>query len=88
MEFEFDPEKSKANKRKHGIDFQEAQWLWNDQAAVEIELPYKEEDRHARIAKIAESHPEIWTAVYTLRSEKIRLISVRRAGEKEKEAYG
>lgn len=88
MVFEFDLEKSKANKRKHGIDFQEAQWLWNDQAAVEIELPYKEEHRYARIAKIAESHPEIWTAVYTLRSEKIRLISVRRAREKEREAYG
>jgi uncharacterized protein len=25
MEFEFDPQKSAANKRKHGIDFVEAQ---------------------------------------------------------------
>ena len=32
--------------------------------------------------------PEIWTAIFTLRSEKIRLISVRRAREKEKETYG
>lgn len=88
MEFQFDPEKSKANKKKHGIDFDQAVWLWNDPAAIEIELPYKDEHRYARIAKIAESHPEIWTAIYTLRSEKIRLISVRRAREKEKEAYG
>ena len=30
MEFEFDPEKSLANKLKHGIDFDEAQELWRD----------------------------------------------------------
>ena len=30
MDFEFDPEKSDVNKRKHGIDFNEAQVLWND----------------------------------------------------------
>jgi len=30
MEFEFDPQKSDRNKIKHGIDFNEAQELWND----------------------------------------------------------
>ena len=89
MEFEFDPKKSQTNKAKHGIDFNEAQWLWNNQAGIEIELPpFKNEQRYARIGKIAESRPEIWTAIFTLRSEKIRLISVRRAREKEKETYG
>jgi uncharacterized DUF497 family protein len=29
-EFEFDPVKSLSNKDKHGIDFVEAQELWND----------------------------------------------------------
>jgi len=28
MELELDPKKSKANKKKHGIDFVEAQALW------------------------------------------------------------
>ena len=28
MNFEFDTDKSKANKKKHGIDFVEAQALW------------------------------------------------------------
>jgi uncharacterized DUF497 family protein len=89
VEFEFDPKKSQTNKAKHGINFQEAQGLWNDQAGIEIQLPpFKNEQRYARIAKIAESQPEIWTAIFTLRSEKIRLVSVRRAREKEKETYG
>jgi len=30
MLFEFDPIKSEVNRRKHGIDLQEAQALWKD----------------------------------------------------------
>ena len=30
MDFEYDPEKNAANKQKHGVDFEEAQALWND----------------------------------------------------------
>ena len=36
MQFEFDPEKSRANQAKHGIDFVEAQRLWDDSDLVEI----------------------------------------------------
>jgi uncharacterized DUF497 family protein len=36
MGFEYDPDKSAANKRKHGIDFEEAQELWADSTLVEI----------------------------------------------------
>ncbi len=34
MEFEFDEEKSLANKEKHGIDFDEARALWLDAGIV------------------------------------------------------
>ena len=30
MNFEYDENKSKSNKLKHGIDFEEAQKLWDD----------------------------------------------------------
>ena len=30
MDFEFDKNKSAANKQKHGIDFNEAKQLWDD----------------------------------------------------------
>ncbi len=30
IKFEFDPNKSKANKEKHGIDFMESEKLWED----------------------------------------------------------
>jgi len=35
MEYEFDEIKSAANKAKHGLDFSEAQKLWQDVDAVE-----------------------------------------------------
>ena len=35
MKFEYDPEKSRLNKAKHGIDFEEAQALWRDDMLLE-----------------------------------------------------
>ena len=36
MEFEFDPRNSASNKKKHGIDFIEAQVLWDDPDRLEV----------------------------------------------------
>ena len=36
MEFEFDAKKSEINKKKHGIDFSEAQAIWDDPDLIEI----------------------------------------------------
>ncbi len=38
MLFEFDSNKSEGNKKKHGIDFHEAQRLWDDPDFIEIPL--------------------------------------------------
>ncbi len=84
MEFDYDENKSKSNKYKHGIDFIEAQRLWLDPDRVEIPTRYLDEPRYLLIAKIDNSH---WSAIYTYRSNKIRLISVRRSRENEKEIY-
>ncbi len=84
MDFEYDPEKSAANKRKHGIDFEEAQELWLDPAAVEIPARVTDEPRWVVIGKIGEKH---WSAVITRRNENIRLISVRRSRDEEVELY-
>ena len=84
MDFEFDKNKSKANKNKHGIDFIEAQKLWNDPGRIEIPTKYLDEPRYVLIATINNKH---WSAVFTYRNNKIRLISVRRSRENEKEIY-
>lgn len=80
MEFEFDPDKSAANKAKHGIDFVEAQALWLDGGLVDAPIPLEGEPRFLVIGRLEGKH---WTAVCTLRGEAVRIISVRRARKTE-----
>jgi uncharacterized DUF497 family protein len=84
VEFEYDPAKSRTNAEKHGIDFETAKALWNDPKAVSIAVRYEDEPR---FALIAEWNQKLWFAVYTFRDLKIRLISVRRARENERDIY-
>ena len=84
MKFEFNTTKSKNNQKKHGIDFVEAQALWEDPDLLEIPARTADEQRFLVIGKIAEKH---WSGVITYRSENIRIISVRRARDEEIEIY-
>lgn len=84
MDFEFDPDKSAANKAKHGIDFEEAQALWRDERLLEAPARIEDEPRFLAVGKIEGAH---WSAIFTRRGEKIRIISVRRARKTEVEYY-
>ena len=84
MEFEFDPKKSDTNKNKHGIDFIEAQELWDDADLLEIPAKTTDEVRLIVIGKIDDKH---WTGIITYRNDNIRIISVRRARNEEIELY-
>ena len=82
-EFEYDPVKSTSNREKHGIDFAEAQMLWTVYG-WEQPSPFLSEPRVQRTALI---EGRLWTAVFTVRGHRIRLISVRRARKDEVETY-
>jgi uncharacterized DUF497 family protein len=84
MDFEFDPHKSATNKEKHGIDFVEAQILWEDRDRLLVPARTQNEARFMLIGKIGRKH---WSAIFTYRGEKIRIISVRRSREEEVNAY-
>ena len=84
MEFEFDRRKSQTNKEKHGIDFVEAQALWNDPDRIEIPAVTIDEPRFILIGKISDTH---WSTIITYRGEKIRIISVRRSRREEIDIY-
>jgi uncharacterized protein len=84
ISFEFDPAKSESNLAKHGIDFVEAQALWDDAMLLEIPAKTDDEPRYLVIGVIDEKH---WSAVITYRDANIRLISVRRARREEVEIY-
>ena len=84
MYFEYDPRKSSSNADKHGIDFEEAQELWNDEWRLTARIKRKGEARRLLIARHAGS---LWTAIYVHRDEAIRIISVRRSTSEEVSYY-
>jgi uncharacterized protein len=82
--FEFDESKSQANLLKHGINFVDAQALWDDPRLLEIKAKTADEPRYLIIGLIDSKH---WSAVITYRVAKIRLISVRRSRTEEVALY-
>lgn len=84
MIFEFDERKSQSNKKKHGIDFTEAQDLWDDPELLEIPLKSEDEPRTLFVGLISGKH---WSAIITNRGERTRIISVRRSRTEERELY-
>ena len=82
--FEFDKRKSKSNKAKHGIDFVQAQMLWEDEDRYIFPAATLDEERFVMVSKLEE---KFWSAIYTIRGEKTRIISVRRARKEEEALY-
>lgn len=82
--FEFNEQKSDANLLKHGINFIDAQALWDDPGLLEIPAKTEDEPRYLLIGLINGKH---WSAVITYRKASIRLISVRRSRPEEVALY-
>ncbi len=84
MDFEYNSDKSSANKLKHGIDFDEAQVLWDDPERLEIPAKGTDEPPYLIVGMIKGKH---WSAVVTYRNQNTRLISVRRSRVEEVKLY-
>lgn len=82
--FDYDQKKSQANLEKHGIDFVDAQELWEDPDLVEVDAKPMDEPRTLVIGSIG---AKVWSAVITYRGDTIRIISVRRARKSEVALY-
>lgn len=80
MEFEFDENKSAANREKHGIDFHGAQALWDDPDLAEVPVITSDEPRFLVVGMINGKH---WSGVITYRGGAVRIISVRRSRKEE-----
>jgi len=85
MQIEYDQNKSKINKQKHNIDFEEAKELFeNDEALV---IPAKTIENESRYALISKIKDKCFVAIFTYRGENIRIISVRRCRKNEERNY-
>lgn len=84
MEFEFDPAKSLANHRKHGIDFVAVHRLWDDPDLLEVPARSQDEPRFVVIGRIHQKH---WSGIITYRGDRVRIISVRASRREEIDLY-
>ena len=82
--FEFDPKKSKSNLQKHGIDFVDAQAIWQDTDFIEVMAKSDDEPRALVVGMIGGKHG---SAIITYRTDRIRIISVRRSRNSEVVLY-
>ena len=82
--FKFDPKKSESNLEKHGIDFVDAQAIWQDTGFIEVMAKPDDEPRALVVGMIGGKH---WSAIITYRTDRIRIISVRRSRNSEVALY-
>jgi hypothetical protein len=85
MKFEYDESKSKINQEKHGIDFVDAQNLWQDENALII--PANIVDEEIRYALISKFKNKCYIAIFVPRNDIYRIISVRRCRKNEEKNY-
>lgn len=85
--FEWDDEKAKANERDHGVSFDEAKEVFDDDFAID-EYDDAHTDEEPRFHIIGLSSRRLLMVVYAEREgEVIRIISAWKAGKKYREAY-
>jgi len=85
MKFEYNENKSKINKSKHGINFEEAKELWKD--PYSFELPSTQSEDEERFLVLGQINSKNYTAIITYRDDNTRIISVRISREKEIKLY-
>jgi uncharacterized DUF497 family protein len=83
-EFEWDEAKRAANQEKHKVDFQLATLLFDGRPNVTVD---SSRDGEMRSATTGYLDGRCYTAIWTLRGEAIRFISVRSARDGEKRTY-
>ena len=87
MYFQWDPEKARANRTKHGVAFEEAMTAFLDPLSITI-LDPDHSERENRFVLIGRSTTgRLLVVVHTDRGDAIRLISARRATRRERRAY-
>jgi uncharacterized protein len=86
MEFEFDVAKNRENLTKHGIDLQDAALVFADVHRLDTVDDRKSYGEPRRIV-VGEVLGRVWVVVYTMRGGVHRLISARKANEREQKRY-
>ncbi|MBF2055782.1 MAG: BrnT family toxin [Cyanobacterium sp. T60_A2020_053] len=85
QEFEWDEQKNIKNQEKHGIRFEDAIPVFDNDMLIEIDNRF--DYGEIRCKAIGKTIAVYFTVIYTERGEKIRIISARKSHKKEKVKY-
>lgn len=85
MLFEWDKVKAQSNARKHGVKFNEVEPVFYDPLAITIEDDVEGETRF--ITYGVDMLGRVLAVAYTWRGDSIRIISARKATQREKASY-
>lgn len=85
MRFEYDEEKRESNFTKHGVDLLLGALIFEGDTFeyMDVRRDYGED----RIIAIGMVDGQLYTVVYTLREDVIRLISARKGGRRDRRKY-
>ena len=84
--FEWDDAKARRNYNRHGVTFEIARKAFRDPSMVEI-LDDRENYGEERYLLIGLADGQLLSVIYTVRSQRVRLISARRANRDEQDHY-
>jgi uncharacterized DUF497 family protein len=82
----YDPGKDRLNRRKHGVFRSDAESVLSDESAITIE-DTDAQGEHRKVTMGMDALGRVMIVVYTYSSDRIRLISARRASRNESRFY-
>ncbi|MEQ8973757.1 MAG: BrnT family toxin [Coleofasciculus sp. C1-SOL-03] len=87
MRFEWDDKKAESNFRKHGVTFEEAVTVFADPYLLFTEDSKHSEGEEREWAIGEAENGSMIVVVFTMRGEKLRIISARKATKRERRRY-
>jgi uncharacterized DUF497 family protein len=84
--FEWDDAKASLNRRSHGVGFEMARDVFKDIFAIEW-IDDRHGDTEERFVTVGMVQGRLLYVAYTLRGERIRIISAREAEPRERRRY-
>ena len=88
MNYEWDEDKNKSNKIKHGVSFEEAKFVFDDENAISWYDDFHSDDEERFIlVGLSIKYRELTVCHCYRREDTIRIISARKATKTEIELY-
>jgi uncharacterized DUF497 family protein len=85
VEFEWDPKKAEASRRKHRVESLDAVIVFDDDRAITVVDEHPTEERYVTFGTDAQGR--VLAVSYAIRGDTIRMVSARKATAREQAQY-